>query len=68
MLQTARMFNDLTNTGQYRVNFDAGASVKIAKWPNWNVSLSDRYLNTPSPGRKSTDVLYTTGFGISFAH
>jgi len=68
MFQTARMFNDLTNTGQYRVNFDAGASVKIAKWPNWNVSLSDRYLNTPSPGRKSNDVLYTTGFGISFPH
>ena len=68
MFQTARMFNDLTNTGQYHVNFDAGASVKIAKWLNWNVSLSDRYLNTPSPGRKSNDVLYTTGFGISFAH
>lgn len=68
VFQTARMFNDLTNRGQYRVNFDAGASVKVAKWLNWNVSLSDRYLNTPSPGRKSNDVLYTTGFGISFAH
>ncbi len=67
MFQSARMFNDLTNTGQYRVNFDTGASVKIAKWLNWNVSLSNRYLNTPSPGRKSNDILYTTGFGLSFA-
>jgi hypothetical protein len=67
MFQTARVFHDLTNTGQYRVNFDTGASVKIAKWLNWNLSVSDRYLNTPSPGRKSNDILYTTGFGVSFA-
>ena len=67
MFQSARMFNDLTNTGQYRVNFDSGASVKISKWLNWNLSISDRYLNTPAPGRKSNDILYTTGFGLSFA-
>jgi len=67
LVQSYRMFNDLTNTGTYRVNFDAGLSTKIAKWLTWNVSLSDRYLNDPAPGRKTNDLLYTTGLGITFA-
>ena len=67
LVQSFRMFNDLTNTGDYRVNFDTGASTRLSKWLNWNVSLSDRYLNHPAPGRKTNDFLYTTGLGISFA-
>ncbi|MDQ1472272.1 MAG: hypothetical protein QOJ99_3752 [Bryobacterales bacterium] len=65
--QTARMFNDLTNTGVYRINFDAGTTVKLLRWLNWNVSLSDRYLSTPALGRKANDLLYTTGLGFTFA-
>jgi putative salt-induced outer membrane protein YdiY len=67
LVQSYRMFDDLTNTGGYRVNFDTGASTKVAKWLSWNVSLSDRYLNRPAPGRKTNDFLYTTGLGITFA-
>lgn len=67
LVQSYRMFNDMTNTGSYRVNFDVGASTKLAKWLNWNVSISDRYLNHPAPGRKTNDLLYTTGLGITFA-
>lgn len=67
LVQSYRMFNDLTNTGTYRVNFDVGASTKLSKWLTWNVSLSDRYLNHPAPGRKTNDFLYTTGIGITFA-
>jgi hypothetical protein len=61
------MFNNLTETGQYRVNFDLGISTKLLKWLAWNVSLSDRYLSNPAPGRKTNDFLYTTGLGITFA-
>ena len=64
--QGFRMFNDLSNTGSYRMNFDVGASTKISKWLTWNLSLSDRYLNHPAPGRKTNDFLYTTGLGITF--
>lgn len=67
LVQSFRMFNDLSHTGDYRVNFDAGLSTKISKWITWNVSLSDRYLNNPAPGRKTNDLLYTTGLGITFA-
>jgi putative salt-induced outer membrane protein YdiY len=67
LVQSFRMFNDLSNTGDYRMNFDIGASTKLSKWLNWNVSLSDRYLNNPATGRKANDLLYTTGLGITFA-
>ncbi len=67
LLQSFRMFDDVSNLGTYRVNFDVGASTKIAKWLIWNVSLSDRYLNHPAPGRKTNDFLYTTGLGVTFA-
>ena len=65
--ETARMFNDLTTTGNYRVNFDAGTSVRVMKWLNWNLTVSDRYLSSPAAGRKANDILYTTGLGFTFA-
>jgi putative salt-induced outer membrane protein len=67
LTQSYRMFNDLTNTGMYRMSFDIGLGTKIFKWLTWNVSLSDRYLSDPAPGRKTNDFLYTTGLGITFA-
>lgn len=67
LTQSYRMFNNLTKTGTYRVNFDLGLGTKILKWLSWNVSVSDRYLSDPAPGRKTNDFLYTTGVGITFA-
>ena len=67
LIQSFRMFNNLTDTGNYRMNFDIGATTRLTKWINWNVSLSNRYLSNPAPRRKSNDLLYTSGFGISFA-
>jgi hypothetical protein len=61
------MFNDLDDTSIYRVNFDIGLNTKLLKWLSWNVSLSDRYLSKPAPGRKTNDFLYSTGLGITFA-
>lgn len=66
MFQNFRMFNDMQDFGNYRINFDIGATTKIVKWMTWNVSVSDRYLSNPAPGRKTNDLLYTTGLGISF--
>jgi len=66
LIQTFRMFHNLTK-GAYRHNFDIGATTHFFKWLTWNVSLSNRYLSNPVPGRKRDDFLYTTGLGISFA-
>ena len=64
--QGFRMFNNLTNTGNYRMNFDLGLSASIAKYFTWNAAFSDRYLSNPALGRKKNDFLYSTGFGFTF--
>jgi putative salt-induced outer membrane protein YdiY len=67
LVQASRMFNNLSNTGEYRVNFDLGVSAKLTKWLNWNAASSDRYLSNPVAGRKRNDFLYTTGLGVTFS-
>ena len=67
LTQSFRMFNNLSDTGAYRMNFDLGVATKVKKWLSWNLALSDHYLSNPVPGRKPTDWLYTTGLGVTFA-
>jgi putative salt-induced outer membrane protein YdiY len=64
--QSFRMFNNLTNTGEYRVNFDIGLVTKIGKWLSWQITASDRYLTDPAPGRKTNDVLISSGIRVTF--
>lgn len=65
--QGFRMFNNLSEGGEYRINFDAGATTSLTKWLTWSVALSDRYLSNPVPGRRANDLLYTTGLGFTFS-
>jgi putative salt-induced outer membrane protein YdiY len=67
LVQSYRMFNNLSNTGEFRVNFDLGLTTKLTKWLTWNAALSDRYLSNPVGGRKTNDWLYTTGVGFTFS-
>ena len=53
LTQSFRMFNNLSNSGEYRMNFDAGGTTRLVKWLNWNIGLSDRYLTDPAPGPES---------------
>lgn len=64
--QSYRMFNNLTNTGNYRQNVDVGITAALTKWMTWNISASDRYLSNPVPGRKKNDFLYSMGLGFTF--
>ena len=66
LVQSFRMFNNLSNTGEYRVNFDLRLATTLRKWLTWNAAASDRYLSNPLPGRKTNDFLYSTGVGVSF--
>jgi putative salt-induced outer membrane protein YdiY len=65
--QSFRIFDDVADSSAYRANADIGMNTKIAKWLTWNVSVSDRYLHNPAPGRKTNDLLYSTGLGITFS-
>jgi len=49
------------------VNFDVGTVTALTRWLSWQLTYSDRYLSNPVPGRKNNDVLFTTGFRITFA-
>lgn len=66
LIQSFRMFDDLSDTGIYRINFDGTLASRLRRWLTWNVSLSDRYLSQPAPGRKTNDWLYSTGLGFTF--
>jgi Protein of unknown function, DUF481 len=65
--QSFRMFHNLANTADYRINFDLGTVTTLNKWLSWQMSLSDRYLSNPVPGNKKNDTLFTTGLRVSFA-
>ncbi len=65
--QSFRMFNNLSRTGEYRVNFDLGIDTKLKKWLSWQISFADRYITDPAPTRKTNDLLLTTGVRLSFA-
>src|SRR5262249_1284905 len=44
------IFPNLTNTGEFRVNFDSTIVADITKRIGWQLTLSDRYLSNPPPG------------------
>lgn len=67
LTQSYRMFNSLTDSPNFRVNFDFGSATRLAQWLTWNLTISDRYLRDPVPGRLSNDVLYSTGLGVTFS-
>ena len=66
IVQSFRMFNNLSVMGVYRANFVVSSNTKLKKWLVWNLSFSDIYLSDPVVGRKPNDVLYTTGVGVTF--
>ena len=65
--QAFRFFPNLTNTGEYRTNFDLGAVTALKKWLGWHVTASDRFLSNPVFGRQRNDLLISTGFRLTFA-
>lgn len=67
LTQSFRMFNNLSDSGQYRFNFDLGTATIIKKWLTWQITASDRFLSNPDPGRQRNDLLLTTGLRVNFA-
>jgi putative salt-induced outer membrane protein len=60
-------FPNVSSVGNYRMNFDISAAAAIKKWMAFQISASDRYLSDPLPGRKTNDILFTTGLHFVFA-
>ena len=64
--QKLDFFTNLSDTGAYRVNFDISGVTAIRKWFSWQVTISDRFLSNPVPGRKKNDAIFSTGVRVSF--
>ena len=57
-------FPNLSEGGDYRINFDAGIVADVTRRIGWQVTLSDRYLSNPPGGAKQNDLLLTTGLKV----
>jgi hypothetical protein len=60
------LFPNVSETGSYRLQFDATAATKLKTWLSWQITYSDRYLSNPLPGFKKNDLLLTTGVRVTF--
>jgi putative salt-induced outer membrane protein YdiY len=65
--QSFRLYPNLSDTGQYRMNFDITGVTAIKKWLGWHLTFSDRFVSDPLAGRLRNDVLLSTGLRVSFA-
>jgi putative salt-induced outer membrane protein YdiY len=65
--QRLTFFPNLTDTGEFRLNFDTSLVTNLNRWMSWQVTFSDRYLSNPVPGAKSNDMLLTTGIRLTLA-
>jgi len=65
--QRFRMFHNLNNPGTYRLNFDMSSVINLNSWLAWHLTVTNRLLSDPVPGRQRNDVLYTTGLRLRFA-
>ena len=59
-------YPNISSVGDYRLNFDSGIVTQLSRWLSWQVSLSDRYLTNPVAGKKTNDILLTTGLRVTF--
>jgi putative salt-induced outer membrane protein YdiY len=57
-------FPNLSEGGEYRINFDTSLVADITRRIGWQVTLSDRYLSNPPGGAKQNDLLLTTGLKV----
>ena len=59
-------FPNLSDTGEYRVTFDANATTRLKNWLGWQITFSDRYITNPPTGLKGNDLLLSTGLRLTF--
>jgi putative salt-induced outer membrane protein YdiY len=59
-------YNNVTSSGNYRLNGDVSLAATIRKWLNYQVTASNRYLSNPLSGRKTNDLVITTGVRLIF--
>lgn len=64
--QRFALYPSITDSGEFRAQFDAGLSTSITKKIELKLTLSNRYQSNPLPGIKKTDTLFLTSIGYRF--
>lgn len=64
--QRFAFYPSITDSGEFRAQFDAGLSTSITKKVELKLTLSNRYQSNPLPGIKKTDTLFLTSIGYRF--
>ena len=60
------LYPNVSDTGNYRFQFDSTAATKLKNWLSWQITYSDRFLSNPLPGFKKNDLLLSTGVRLTF--
>jgi hypothetical protein len=60
------VYPNVTNWGNYRINFDTPAVAALCKWLAWQATLSNRFLRNLVPGRQRNDILLPAGIPLTF--
>ena len=61
-------YPNLSYTGNYRGTFSLGLVTRLTKVLSWQTSFNDYYLSNPAPGRKTNDLLLSTGLRLTFGN
>jgi len=59
-------YPNLSSTGNYRSTFSLGLVTRLTKLLSWQTSFNDYYLSDPPPGKKTNDLLLSTGLRLTF--
>jgi putative salt-induced outer membrane protein len=60
------VYPNLTQTGDFRSQFDASLVTQFKAWLSWQITFSDSYINYPPPGLKANDLLLSTGLRVTW--
>jgi len=57
-------FPNLSDSGEYRINFDTSLVTDLNRWLGWQVTVNDRFVSNPINLGRQNDFLLTTGIRL----
>ena len=61
-------YPNMSSTGDYRSTISLGLVTKLTRLLSWQTSFNDYDLSDPPPGKKSNDLLLSTGLRLTFGN
>jgi len=59
-------YPNMSSSGNYRSTISLGLITKLTRFLSWQTSFNDYDLSDPPPGKKSNDLLLSTGLRLTF--